>query len=199
MRRRAVSGSAGWSIAGGAGERLAVRAHVPAKPAPDLIGGGYRFADKAMRRARVCRHFRSNGAVAGFNSIGNGCRMPAMVAAPETNKDRPQQPAQSEPDNRVVVPLRPRRSGAALGMTAPAETGADAPVQDLSRYERHPDDQDDYRHRMLTNVIALFFTAALVLSGLWIANKIAEMRKNQDCVLSGKRNCTPLQIPSADR
>jgi hypothetical protein len=39
----------------------------------------------------------------------------------------------------------------------------------------------------------------LIVAGLWIANRIAEMRKNQDCVLSGKRNCAPIEIPSVDR
>lgn len=97
----------------------------------------------------------------------------------------------SDSDGRVV-PLRRRAS-------APAPAGlprADPP--DLARYERGQDD-DDYRHRMLTNVVALVFVALLVAAGVWVANTIAEMRKNQDCVLSGRRGCSPVQIPSADR
>ena len=68
------------------------------------------------------------------------------------------------------------------------------PVDDLAKYERS-DDGDDYRHRMITNVIALLFTILLVIGGIWIASTMAEMRKNQDCVLSGRRGCTPVDVP----
>jgi len=38
-----------------------------------------------------------------------------------------------------------------------------------------------------------------VIAGVWMADKIAEMRKNQDCVLSGRRNCTPIDVPPVQR
>jgi len=100
----------------------------------------------------------------------------------------------SDSDDRVV-PLRPRKPG----MSAPPRPAPSEPdPPDLSQYE-HGGDDDDYRHRMLTNVAALAFVALLVVGGVWIANTIAQMRKNQDCVLSGRRGCTPVEIPSADR
>jgi hypothetical protein len=68
------------------------------------------------------------------------------------------------------------------------------PVEDLAKYERS-DEGDDYRHRMITNAIALLFTIMLVIGGVWIANKMAEIRKNQDCVLTGRRGCTPVDVP----
>lgn len=93
-----------------------------------------------------------------------------------------------------VVPLRRRlTSGGSLGRPR-----IDPPVEDLSRYERR-EDEDDYRHRMIVNIFALVFTAILVVAGVWVANKIAEMRKQQDCVLSGRRSCSPVEIPSVDR
>ena len=63
---------------------------------------------------------------------------------------------------------------------------------DLSQYERNSE-PDDYRHRMWMNVAALIVVAILVGAGLWIANTMAAMRKNQDCVLSGRRGCTPVE------
>jgi hypothetical protein len=102
-------------------------------------------------------------------------------------EDRP-----SEAESRVV-PLRRPAAGGSSG-----HPRIEPPVEDLSRFERREED-DDYRHRMITNVIALVFTAMLVVAGVWVANKIAEMRKNQDCVLSGRRSCSPIEIPSADR
>jgi hypothetical protein len=68
------------------------------------------------------------------------------------------------------------------------------PVEDLTKYERS-EEVDDYRHRMITNAIALVFTIMLVIGGVWIANKMAEIRKNQDCVLTGRRGCTPVEVP----
>ena len=48
---------------------------------------------------------------------------------------------------------------------------------------------------MIANVAAFGFVVLLVLAGVWIANSLAAMRKNQDCVLSGKRGCTPVEAP----
>ena len=64
--------------------------------------------------------------------------------------------------------------------------------EDLSLYEGSGE-PDDYRHRMLMNAAALIVVALLIGAGLWIANTMANMRKNQDCVLSGRRGCTPVE------
>lgn len=91
-------------------------------------------------------------------------------------------------DNRVVA-LRPGRTA------APQRPADDAsPVQDLARYER--DEQtDDYRHRMITNAVAFAFVLALIGAGLWLADTMAAMRKSQDCVMQGRRNCAPVEVP----
>ena len=51
------------------------------------------------------------------------------------------------------------------------------------------DEPDDFRHRMLANVAALAFTVALTAIGIWLAVSIADLRKTQDCVLMGRRDC----------
>ena len=66
---------------------------------------------------------------------------------------------------------------------------------DLSRYERDRDDPDDFRHRMLANVAALAFTVALTAIGIWLAMSIADLRKTQDCVLMGRRDCAHISTP----
>jgi hypothetical protein len=38
-----------------------------------------------------------------------------------------------------------------------------------------------------------------VVAGVWLANAIVDMRKNQDCVLTGRRGCTPVEVPPAAR
>jgi hypothetical protein len=47
---------------------------------------------------------------------------------------------------------------------------------------------------MLMNAAAFVVVALLIGVGLWIANTMAAMRKNQDCVLSGRRGCTPVEM-----
>jgi hypothetical protein len=53
--------------------------------------------------------------------------------------------------------------------------------------------EDDYRHRMKMNVLGLLVTILLVISGVWIADTMAETRKLQDCFLAGGRNCAPIR------
>ncbi|HZQ11987.1 MAG TPA: hypothetical protein VFB31_04175 [Pseudolabrys sp.] len=74
-----------------------------------------------------------------------------------------------------------------------------APPQDddLAKFARG-DDVDDYRHRMIVNAAAFAFVIVLIGVGLWLADTLAELRRNQDCVLSGRRNCAPVEV-SKDR
>jgi hypothetical protein len=65
----------------------------------------------------------------------------------------------------------------------------------LARYERGRDEPDDFRHRMLANVAALAFTVALTAIGIWLAMSIADLRKTQDCVLMGRRDCARISAP----
>jgi len=52
---------------------------------------------------------------------------------------------------------------------------------------------------MLMNVIAIAIVALLVGVGVWIADTIAEMEKDQDCVLQGRANCAPIEVPIPHR
>lgn len=92
-----------------------------------------------------------------------------------------------------VVRLRPRRKP---GRSPPFD---DPPLDDLARYQRPAGDEDDYRRRMIANALAFAFTAMLVVAGVWLADRIAAMRNDQDCVLSGRRGCTAVEVPATDR
>jgi hypothetical protein len=105
------------------------------------------------------------------------------------------EPSAPEPGARILN-FR-RRTGAAS--PPQPETGPDRDaVEDLSKYARD-DTPDDYRHRMIVNVVAFAFVAVLGLIGYWLADTMATMRKNQDCVLIGRRGCTPVDIPPKER
>ena len=104
-----------------------------------------------------------------------------------------QRPISSE-DEHIVLKFRPRTSTHPPGRhenPTPAEASVDVGVQanDLSRYERRRDEPDDFRHRMLANLAALAFTVALTAIGIWLTISIADLRKTQDCVLMGRRDC----------
>ena len=98
-----------------------------------------------------------------------------------------------------IINFRPRRPAAeAPPARPPSEERGGSPVEDLEKFE-HSGEEDDYPHRMIVNVAAFCIAVVLVLVGIWLATTMAEMRKNQDCVLSGRRGCTPVEAPPADR
>ena len=117
----------------------------------------------------------------------------------------------SRDDEHVVVKFRPRTSAHPPGHRAepghrnepghPVEPAdqvhahSGPAAKDLSRYERLRDEPDDFRHRMLANVAALAFTVALTAIGIWLAMSIADLRKTQDCVLMGRRDCAQISTP----
>jgi hypothetical protein len=76
-----------------------------------------------------------------------------------------------------------------------AEAANHPEPNDLSRYERDRSEPDDFRHRMLANIAALAFTVALTAIGIWLAMSIADLRKTQDCVLMGRRDCARISTP----
>ena len=76
----------------------------------------------------------------------------------------------------------------------PSQANTQPAANDLSRYERPRDEGDDFRHRMLANVAALAFTVALTAIGIWLAVSIADLRKTQDCVLMGRRDCARISV-----
>ena len=107
-----------------------------------------------------------------------------------------QQPITSEEEHRVLK-FRPRTLAHPPGRRAdPAEPEDARPdANDLSRYERDRNEPDDFRHRMLANIAAFAFTVALTAIGIWLAASISELRKTQDCVLMGRRDCAHISTP----
>jgi hypothetical protein len=93
----------------------------------------------------------------------------------------------SSDDERRVVSFRRGPSG-----TRPTVPGP-TPVEDLTKYEC-PESEDDYRNRMIVNIAGFVFVAALIGAGIWLADTMARIRKDQDCVLSGRRNCAPVEV-----
>jgi hypothetical protein len=114
------------------------------------------------------------------------------------------QPISSEGEHRVLQ-FRPRASAPGwrrdlgahdLGAQALQKNSQQQEPNDLSRYERPREEPDDFRHRMLANIAAFAFTVALTAIGIWLAMSIADLRRTQDCVLMGRRDCVRISTPT---
>ena len=93
-------------------------------------------------------------------------------------------------DNRGrILPFRRRGKP-----RVPPDGDQDTPVEGVEKYASEP---DNYRQRMINNGLAFAACIVLVLIGVWIADTMAEMRKKQECVLSGRRDCSSIAVPSA--
>ena len=102
-----------------------------------------------------------------------------------------QRPVITDDEHRVLK-FRPRTSAQPPGQ--PQDDVRREP-HDLSRDERVREEPDDFRHRMLANLAAFAFTVALTAIGIWLAMSIADLRKTQDCVLMGRRDCARISAP----
>ena len=69
-----------------------------------------------------------------------------------------------------------------------------SPVKGFEKYESGSEDADDYRHRQRTNLAAFLACVLLVAAGVWIAMKMSEVRRDQDCVLAGGKNCAGISV-----
>jgi len=97
-----------------------------------------------------------------------------------------------------VLPWRPRHPHASNDNRPPRRIDDPSPtIGDLRAFEG--EGPDDYRHRMTMNAVAFVVCVFLVLAGVWLATKLAQMQKDQDCVLSGRRGCTPVDVPVRSR
>jgi hypothetical protein len=80
---------------------------------------------------------------------------------------------ESRDNSGCVIRFRPRMGTSRQshrGMGPIGTYGPDySPVPDLAKYEYRESD-DDYRHRMIVNALALAFTSLLILASAWIAH-----------------------------
>ena len=76
------------------------------------------------------------------------------------------------------------------GTVKPAPPGE---VEDLRKYEDDAE-PDDYRRRMIINVIAFAFIVFLTIAGIWLVDQLALLRKQQDCLSFGRKNCAELTV-----
>jgi hypothetical protein len=64
------------------------------------------------------------------------------------------------------------------------------------RMSQPRDPDDDEGDRSTANIILAVGFVVLVGGGIWLANAMIDARKADECISSGRRNCTPIDTPS---
>jgi hypothetical protein len=93
-----------------------------------------------------------------------------------------------------ILKFEPRRTER-QSLTADATQPIDEDIDDFARFEQEQDEPIDYRHRMIMNLIALAILVLLVGLGVWIAHTISDLQREQDCLVQGRSNCAPIELP----
>ena len=55
--------------------------------------------------------------------------------------------------------------------------------------------EEEARDRRAANIFLLVFAVVLVGIGVWLGNALVDARKADDCLSSGRRNCSPIDVP----
>jgi hypothetical protein len=68
--------------------------------------------------------------------------------------------------------------------------------------DTHPDDkseivtpEQEHRDRRSANIFLLVAAVAFVAIGLWIGEGLLKAKRADDCMSSGRRNCSPIEVP----
>src|ERR1700744_4437530 len=67
---------------------------------------------------------------------------------------------------------------------------------EFAHYEPDRDETLDERQRMSMNLIAVAIVVTLIGVGVWIADSIQIAVKQEDCLLQGRTNCAPIELPA---
>ncbi|MFZ1153117.1 MAG: hypothetical protein WAR76_25860 [Xanthobacteraceae bacterium] len=93
-----------------------------------------------------------------------------------------------------ILKFEPRRPGKPTFASATPQPVEDD-LDDFARFEQEQDEPINYRHRMIMNLIAVAILILLVGLGVWIADTISDLQREQDCLMQGRSNCAPIEVP----
>jgi hypothetical protein len=117
-----------------------------------------------------------------------------MMRSSKAVIERPD-PREAGPFGRILK-FEPRRPGKPPFASSTPQLVEDE-LDEFARFEQEQDEPIDYRHRMIMNLIALVILISLVGLGVWIADTISDLQREQDCLMQGRSNCAPIEVPIA--
>jgi cytoskeletal protein RodZ len=64
-----------------------------------------------------------------------------------------------------------------------------------SEEPKPPEKNEEERDRRAANIFLLIAAAVLIGVGVWLADAMIAAKKADDCLSSGRRNCSPIEVP----
>jgi hypothetical protein len=64
----------------------------------------------------------------------------------------------------------------------------------MNNRSEHGDDEGDQRRSAA--LIGLIIILALAIAGVWLVRELREKSQLEDCLMSGRTNCAPIEAPS---
>jgi len=61
---------------------------------------------------------------------------------------------------------------------------------------RSEDGDDEADQRRSAALIGLIIILALAIAGVWLVRELREKSRLEDCLMSGRTNCAPIEVPS---
>ncbi len=58
-----------------------------------------------------------------------------------------------------------------------------------------PDPQDEERDRRAANLFLLTAAIVLIGAGIWLVDALIKAKRADECMSSGRRNCSPIDVP----
>jgi hypothetical protein len=171
-----------WRVGGASSAELAAMAAFAQDPALQIVRASHveEYGKDRRAPADAVVNFQGEDAEAGpllrYTTVkpqARHLRRKICVRYNGRGRSLPPPVISSEPDSRVI--RFESRTGAShhRGKAETRDCRPDySPVPDLSKYECL-ESEDEYRHRMVVNAIALVFVSMLGVAGLWLVNAIA--------------------------
>jgi hypothetical protein len=105
------------------------------------------------------------------------------------------------PDDPFAMPMTVNsveRSTAATGLDGSRGWGYSWPDRFLCRpmNNRSKNGNDEADQRRSTALIGLIIILALAIAGVWLVRELREKSRLEDCLMSGRTNCAPIEVPS---
>jgi hypothetical protein len=171
-----------WRVGGASSAELAAMAAFARDPALQIVRASHveEYGKGRRAPADAIVDFRGEDAETGpllrYTTVKPEARHLRQKICGGYNRSRRSLPPpriSSDPDSHVVRFESRTAASHRRGKALTGHWGPDySPVPDLSKYECLGS-EDEYRHRMVVNAIALVFVSLLSVAGLWLVNAIA--------------------------